>query len=269
MLPKFTKTLDTLVQSNLVIAISIIGAAYLFACGIYLSFTATNDIDKAGQNSLVLNRQITDMTLAVDLKSVAVNGWYAQALSNTQRLADILTTIAGALNQPTLDPVFAHDTVQWADESRSILIRDQGRVEGFVLVDASSRNLQRAVMGVFESQIQLVDQMADLVRHWPNESLKQRQRRLATWHATRKIFSQRYATYIAANEQHTVLIRAKSETFERQSQLASHGFWAIQNRMTVSNVSVMVSFTMLWILLGLRLSKSAVLTRFIRMSHAK
>ena len=258
MSPNISKALASLLRNRIVIAVSIIASAYLLVSGSYLSFTATRDLHRANQASLTLERQLDELTQAVDLKSAAVNGWYSRDLANTQRLTNSLAYIANTLDQHSLDPVFKRDTLQWADESHSVLLRDLDKVKGFTATDPSSLNLQRAIIGVYETQIQLVDQLADLLRHWDMDDAKNafnaRQDRLAVWNTTWKVFKQRYMLYIASNQKQTSAILSKSAALAQQSQVVSARSKTIPRRMALSNLNALLGFTVLWILLGLRLT---------------
>lgn len=144
----------------------------------YLLFGAKNELHELAQVTAEFERQGEEFQLGQRMVEVIGSGWFSTP-SSAKQMVSIMIELQSHLAEDHLDDSFAEDALDWCFESLAQLSRERGRISGYSFSNETIQLSQSAAVDVYDSYVDLTQEMFELVTHWGNETAAQREVRYA------------------------------------------------------------------------------------------
>ncbi len=140
----------------------------------YLLFDSQNELNKMAQVNADLEKQIAEWQLGNEMATIAGSGWLSDE-SSGMVLGFTIGVLENSLLKDDLDDIFAKDTIEWCLKSLTQLTSEKEKIKGYEFENKTILQSQLATLKVYDAQIIFLQEILDLVQHWEEKNLSERQ----------------------------------------------------------------------------------------------
>lgn len=165
---------QTIVENTVGLITTAIFSIGLVSGSSYLLFDAQNELNKMAQVNADLEKQIAEWQLGNEMATIAGSGWLSDE-SSGMVLGVTIGILENSLSKDDLDDKFAKDTIEWCLKSLTQLTSERETIKGYEFENRTISQSQLATLKVYDTQIILLQEVLNLVQHWEEKNLSERQ----------------------------------------------------------------------------------------------